>query len=239
MSIEQEIIQVLNQIPAAIEKALTEVWVQRHPGHGSQKVHGNRYGAGQAKESLRRLKDDKGAREQYKARARQKLGKESKPVRTPGKMGPKMVKVQGQGSLSGRTFEVSAELAENIATIPISNEVSFGKDATYSGRKRFQAKRPGVGTGGGSPGWQSDIALDIEQETSGGKTWSIINSYYEGGRGLSTKTALANGFSRADAKKIAQGILSNVEYADAGGKIVFDKKKAREDVERMMGRKIA
>jgi hypothetical protein len=70
MTIEQEIIQVLSQLPAAIEKAFMEVWVQRHPGHPNQKTHGNRFGAGQAKESLRRLKDDKGAREQYKARAR-------------------------------------------------------------------------------------------------------------------------------------------------------------------------
>lgn len=50
------------------------VW--RHPGHPNQKVHGNRYGAGQAKESLRRLKDDKAARERYKATARTKSDKQ-------------------------------------------------------------------------------------------------------------------------------------------------------------------
>jgi hypothetical protein len=71
MSIEQEIIQVLSQLPAAIEKALLDVLVLRHPGHPNQKVHGNRFGGFEAtKESLRRLKDDKGAREKYKESAR-------------------------------------------------------------------------------------------------------------------------------------------------------------------------
>lgn len=89
MSLEQELLTILNQIPAAIEKAFM-AWVEKHPGHANQKTHGNRFGAGQAKESLRRLKDDKGAREKYKARARQKLGKEAKPERAPGKMNPKV-----------------------------------------------------------------------------------------------------------------------------------------------------
>lgn len=89
MSIEQELIEVLNQLPAAIEKAVLDVLVLRHPGHANQKTHGNRFGAGQAKESLRRLKDDKGEREKYKARARKKTGKAAKPVRTPGKRSPK------------------------------------------------------------------------------------------------------------------------------------------------------
>lgn len=46
--------------------------ILRHPGHANQKTHGNRFGAGQAKESLRRLKDDKAAREQYKDTHRKK-----------------------------------------------------------------------------------------------------------------------------------------------------------------------
>lgn len=70
--LEQEILQVLNQIVPTIEKAFIDVFVMRHPGHANQKVHGNRYGAGQAKESLRRLKDDKAARERYKTTARGK-----------------------------------------------------------------------------------------------------------------------------------------------------------------------
>jgi hypothetical protein len=85
MSIEQELITILNQIAPTIEKAFI-AWVQKHPGHGTQKVHGNRYGSsGAAKESLRRLKDDKGEREKYKAKARKKAGMESKPVRISAK----------------------------------------------------------------------------------------------------------------------------------------------------------
>lgn len=49
-----------------------DIMILRHPGHGNQKVHGNRFGPGQAKESLRRLKDDKAARERYKDKARGK-----------------------------------------------------------------------------------------------------------------------------------------------------------------------
>lgn len=72
MTIQDELLTILNQVPAAIEKAFNEAMVLRHPGHANQKTHGNRFGAGQAKESLRRLKDDKGARESYKASARGK-----------------------------------------------------------------------------------------------------------------------------------------------------------------------
>lgn len=46
MTIEQELVAILNQIVPTIEKAFTEVFVQRHPGHVSQKPHGRRYGAG-------------------------------------------------------------------------------------------------------------------------------------------------------------------------------------------------
>lgn len=70
--------------PNPMLKAAVEALVLRHPGHPNQKTHGNRFGAGQAKESLRRLKDDKGAREKYKATARKKLGTEAKPARKPG-----------------------------------------------------------------------------------------------------------------------------------------------------------
>lgn len=79
MSIEQEILAIVNQIPAAIEKAFYDVFVLRHPGHANQKTHGNRFGAGQAKESLRRLKEDKGAREQYKQKHREKNKPSSSP----------------------------------------------------------------------------------------------------------------------------------------------------------------
>lgn len=46
MTLQDELLAVLNQIPAAIEKAFTEAMVLRHPGHGSQKVHGRRGGGG-------------------------------------------------------------------------------------------------------------------------------------------------------------------------------------------------
>lgn len=76
--VDGELLTILNQIPAAIEKAFYEAMVLRHPGHANQKTHGNRFGAGQAKESFRRLKDDKGAREKYKAKARkERASKES------------------------------------------------------------------------------------------------------------------------------------------------------------------
>lgn len=67
-------------------KAAVEALILRHPGHANQKTHGNRFGSTQAaKESLRRLKDDKVSREKYKATARKKLGLEAKPERKPGK----------------------------------------------------------------------------------------------------------------------------------------------------------
>lgn len=72
MTLEQEIIAVLNQIVPTIEKAFMDAMVLRHPGHPNQKTHGNRFGAGQAKESFRRLKDDKAARERYKTEARKR-----------------------------------------------------------------------------------------------------------------------------------------------------------------------
>lgn len=43
---DEELVAILSQIPAAITKALIDVLVIKHPGHGSQKVHGNRFGAG-------------------------------------------------------------------------------------------------------------------------------------------------------------------------------------------------
>lgn len=73
--LEQEILMIVNQIPAAIEKAFMDVFILRHPGHANQKTHGNRFGSGQAKESLRRLKDDKGAREAYKKTHRKRQAK--------------------------------------------------------------------------------------------------------------------------------------------------------------------
>lgn len=68
-------------------RAAVEALVLRHPGHGNQKVHGNRFGAGQAKESFRRLKDDKGARERYKTEARkrgslQNIGKKAEGAKS-------------------------------------------------------------------------------------------------------------------------------------------------------------
>lgn len=45
MTFEEELLTILNQIPGAIEKAFT-AFVERHPGHASQKPHGRRYGAG-------------------------------------------------------------------------------------------------------------------------------------------------------------------------------------------------
>jgi hypothetical protein len=73
MTLEQEILAVINQIVPTIEKAFYDVFVMRHPGHPNQKTHGNRFGGFSAtKESLRRLRDDKGARERYKESARKK-----------------------------------------------------------------------------------------------------------------------------------------------------------------------
>jgi hypothetical protein len=46
MTIEQELIAVLSQIPSIVEKAQLDALVLRHPGHASQKPHGRRYGAG-------------------------------------------------------------------------------------------------------------------------------------------------------------------------------------------------
>lgn len=89
--LDAELLQILNQIPGAIEKALT-AFIERHPGHANQKTHGNRFGAGQAKESLRRLKDDKGAREAYKDTHR-KRG-------------------QGSGASSGVAYPDSSEIKQ-------------------------------------------------------------------------------------------------------------------------------
>lgn len=73
MTLEQEILQVINQIIPTIEKAFHDAFILRHPGHPNQKTHGNRFGGYAAtKESLRRLKDDKGARERYKETARKR-----------------------------------------------------------------------------------------------------------------------------------------------------------------------
>lgn len=44
MTIQEELLAILNQIPSAIEKAFYQAMVLRHPGHGTQKVHGNRQG---------------------------------------------------------------------------------------------------------------------------------------------------------------------------------------------------
>src|SRR5262245_32297140 len=182
MSIEQEILEVINQIPAAIEKAFMEALVLRHPGHANQKVHGNRYGAGQAKESLRRLKEDKGAREQYKATARKKQGLEAKPKRTPGRMNPKT------------TY----------------GEVQFSKPASYSGRKRITVKREGktngewagsIGlelreTGKGTNLYNIENPLIREDTGYGGKVQEL----------------LIGGQSLKEAKKISKIILENTEF---------------------------
>lgn len=88
--LDAELLAILNQIPAAIEKAFINALVLRHPGHGNQKTHGNRYGGfSTTKESLRRLKDDKGEREKYKGRARKKIGAKpkSQPEKTKGPAG--------------------------------------------------------------------------------------------------------------------------------------------------------
>lgn len=41
--LDAELLEVLNQIPGAIEKAFT-AFIERHPGHGDQKAHGRRGG---------------------------------------------------------------------------------------------------------------------------------------------------------------------------------------------------
>lgn len=97
MTIEQEILQIVNQIIPTIEKAFTEVFIERHPGHPNQKVHGNRFGGYSAtKESLRRLKGDKEARERYKQQAR-KRGESSVENR--------LAKHLATGKLENMTFQ--------------------------------------------------------------------------------------------------------------------------------------
>lgn len=181
MTFEEELITILNQIPGAIEKAFT-AFVERHPGHANQKTHGNRFGAGQAKESLRRLKDDKGAREKYKATSRQRRGVESKPVRTPGKMGPKT------------TY----------------GETEFSKPATYSGRKRVTAKREGK-TGDEWAG-SMKLELNETGKGTGifsiDNPQEMIPTEY-GGR---VKDALVRGKPLKEAKKIAKIILDNTDF---------------------------
>jgi NAD+--asparagine ADP-ribosyltransferase len=76
MTFEEELAQILSQIPAVVERAFA--LVERHGSH-NQKTHGNRFGGyGTTKESLRRLKDDKTEREKYKNRARKRLGQADK-----------------------------------------------------------------------------------------------------------------------------------------------------------------
>lgn len=76
--------------PFPMLKAAVDALILRHPGHANQKTHGNRFGSGQAKESLRRLKDDKGAREKYKESHRGKTAARrqefSKDIDTAGKV---------------------------------------------------------------------------------------------------------------------------------------------------------
>jgi hypothetical protein len=61
---------------------MLKAMVYRHPGHPNQKVHGNRFGGFEVtKESLRRLKGDKEAREKYKTNARERSGNPLKGFR--------------------------------------------------------------------------------------------------------------------------------------------------------------
>lgn len=186
MTFEQELLTILNQIPAAIEKAFMDVFVLRHPGHGNQKVHGNRFGTGQAKESLRRLKDDKGAREKYKATSRKRRGVEAKPVRTPGKMGPKT------------TY----------------GETEFSKPATYSGRKRVIAKRQKNVEGEIWSG-DVRLELNESAKGSGQfaieNKWT---DYSEGRWGVTKTDSLVGPKPLREAKKISKIILDNAIEGD-------------------------
>ena len=66
MTLEQEILAIVNQIIPTIEKAFYDVFVQRHPGHGSQKPHGNRHGAGGGTEEAKRILSSRAASLGYK-----------------------------------------------------------------------------------------------------------------------------------------------------------------------------
>lgn len=62
--LEQEILQVVNQVPGAIEKAFT-AFVERHPGHGSQKVHNPHGGGGSPIEDAKKKFTERAAKLGY------------------------------------------------------------------------------------------------------------------------------------------------------------------------------
>jgi hypothetical protein len=127
MSIEQEIIQVLSQLPGAIEKALLDVLVLRHPGHPNQKVHGNRFGGFETtKESLRRLKGDKEATRKYKESARGKRSPYHKDI------------VGGQGIFNRLKQGGAAKLRSHDNKLDVDVSIK-----TFGGAYGLAVKRPG------------------------------------------------------------------------------------------------
>lgn len=127
--------------PNPMLKAAVEALVLRHPGHPNQKTHGNRFGAGQAKESLRRLKDDKGARERYKQQHRTRAA----PI--PDKISVLPEHIYKLPSGEHRTKELSSAIkAKNIISKKLLSLYNQGKsggiygDPVVSDLERKQAK---------------------------------------------------------------------------------------------------
>lgn len=165
----------------ALKADLFDELILRHPGHGNQKVHGNRFGAGQVKESLRRLKDDKEAREKYKATSRKKQGLAAKPVREPG---------------------------QKVKTS--YGETEFSKPATYNGRKRITAQRPGTNS---DDSYAGNMKLELNETGKGTNLYRIDNPYkkVDTGYGGKMNETLASGRPLKEAKAIAKIVLDNVE----------------------------
>lgn len=75
---------------------MLKAMVYRHPGHPNQKVHGNRFGGfSTTKESLRRLKGDKEARQKYKETARKRAGAEAGKLRNSMEYGAYKEQLEG------------------------------------------------------------------------------------------------------------------------------------------------
>lgn len=107
-------------------KAAVEALVLRHPGHGNQKVHGNRFGGyGTTKESLRRLKGDKEGRERYKETARKRISKtgSSEPMSRPEKVTRQRLKQNAQ-----KLDKMNKEIARIDRDIDVGGRGDFSKE---------------------------------------------------------------------------------------------------------------
>lgn len=121
----------------AMKAELYDELILRHPGHPNQKTHGNRFGVGQAKESLRRLKDDKGARESYKKSARGKRSSYHKDI-AGGEEIFKKIKNGGQAKLRSHDGELDVDVSIKAdggvygMAVKRPSDKSFGKHSLMS-----------------------------------------------------------------------------------------------------------